>query len=203
MYMRYGLWGGGANTIYLANEFENIQFIGMDINKEFIDYGNAELKRHSKFMNCRLYEEDWLHINSEWRGKFDGIISFQTLFMFPEYKEPLKQLASLQPDWIALSSLFYEGDIEYTNKFRDYYRPSNNKEYTDYYYNIHSMPRFKEYMKELGYEKFEYIPFNIDIDLPKPNHMDLATYTVRTEDGKRLQISAGMMMPWYFIIASK
>ena len=60
----------------------------------------------------------------------------------------------------------------------------------------------RDYLKTLGYEKFEYIPFEIDIDLPQTTK-DIGTYTIKSEEGKRIQISAGLMMPWYFIVASK
>lgn len=33
--------------------------------------------------------------------------------------------------------------------------------------------------------------------------MDIGTYTIKTEEGKRLQISVGLMMPWYFVVAYK
>lgn len=195
--------GAGANILYMGNRHEKIQFVGMDISKEFIDYGNRMLEQYSQYNNCKLYEGDWFNMDTKWKGAFDGIISFQTVLMFPDYREALSKLADLQPEWIAFSSLFYEGDIEYTNKFRNYYRPSEGKEYTECYYNIHSMPLCKEYMKTLGYPNFEYMPFEIDIDIPKIDSMDIGTYTVKTVEGKRMQISAGMMMPWYFVIAYK
>ena len=194
--------GTGANTMYMANKFDNCDFTGIDINKEFVDYGNNIIKER-ELCNCRLYKGDWLDLESKWIGAFDGVISFQSLFMFCDYREALLKLAELQPEWIALSSLFYEGDIEYTNKFRDYDRPSDGNDYTDMYYNIHSMPRFKEYMKELGYSKFDFIPFEIDIDIPRKDNLDIGTYTVKTVEGRRIQISAALMMPWYFIIACK
>ena len=35
--------GCGANVMYMANIFRNSQFVGMDINEEFINYGNNQL----------------------------------------------------------------------------------------------------------------------------------------------------------------
>lgn len=192
--------GGGANVFYLSNWFKNSYFTGIDLSQELVQYGNAILKEKS---NCRLYQGDWLQPKTKWREKFDGIISFQTLSWLPEYQEPLRNLSLLNPKWIAISSLFYEGDIEYTIKLKDYYRASNDKEYEEAYYNIYSLIRVREYLKKLGYYKFEYMLFEIDIDLPKTESMDIGTYTIKTEDGRRLQISAALMMPWYFIVASK
>ena len=195
--------GGGGNVLYMANRHKNIQFIGMDISKEFVEFGNEVLAKRSRFDNCSLLEGDWFHIDPKWIGAFDGIVSFQSLLMSPDYEEALGKLIELQPEWIALTSLFYEGNIEYTNKFRNYYRPSGGKDYTECYYNIHSTIRFRKYMEECGYPNVDFMPFEIDIDLPKRDDMDIGTYTVKTVDGNRIQISAGMMMPWYFVVAHK
>ncbi len=42
-----------------------------------------------------------------------------------------------------------------------------------------------------------------DIDIKKPEKAGLGTYTERLENGKRIQISGGLMLPWYFIVAYK
>ena len=31
----------------------------------------------------------------------------------------------------------------------------------------------------------------------------MGTYTIKTEDGNRLQVSGAMLMPWYFVYAAK
>lgn len=195
--------GAGANTLYMANRHENIKFVGMDIEKDCIDYANGILSKTSKWGNCSFYVGDWFNMEPKWINAFDGIISLQMVLMLPDYREGLKKLADLSPDWIAFSSLFYEGDIEYTIKFRNYYRPSNGKDYTECYYNIHSTIQCKKFMNELGYRHFEYMPFEIDIDIPRTDSKDIGTYTVGTDEGKRIMISGGMMMPWYFAVAYK
>lgn len=192
--------GGGANIAYMSSIFENVFFTGIDLLDELVIYGNKQLEGKD---NCRLYQGDWYNLDTKWIGKFNGIISFQTLSWLPEYENALSSLAMLNPDWIAISSLFYEGDIEYTIKVKDYYRPYGNKEYGEAYYNIYSLNRIKEYFKQLGYSQFDYVPFDIDLDLPKPESLDLGTYTIKTEDKKRIQVSGALMMPWYFIVASK
>ena len=42
--------------------------------------------------------------------------------------------------------------------------------------------------------------FEIDIDLPKPKKPKFGTYTIRTENGKRIQVSGYILMPWYNIL---
>ena len=195
--------GCGANTMYMANRFKDSQFIGMDINEDFINYGNMQIKDRCQYNNCKLLKGDWFNLDPKWINKFDGIISFQTLSSLPEYETSLRSLSMINPNWIAISSLFYEGDIDYTIKLKDYYRFSEDKEYEEMYYNIYSLKRVQKCFERLGYNQFDFIPFDIDIDIPKTDSMDIGTYTIKTEDGKRIQISGGLMMPWYFVVAYK
>lgn len=192
--------GAGANTMYMANRFKKDQFTGVDYNGEYIDYGNTQITERVRYHNCKLLQGDWFDLNPD--EKPNGIISFQALSWFPEYEKPLTALAELNPRWIAASSLFYEGDIDYSIKLKNYYRGEENS-YEESYYNIYSLPRVQKHLKEQGYGNFNFIRFEIDIDLPKPDTKDLGTYTIKMEDGKRLQISGGLMMPWYFVVAYK
>ena len=192
--------GAGSNCGYLGDRFTKSQFIGIDLSQQLIEYGNEMLRERK---NCKLYQGDWFQMDMDWKDKFNGVISFQTLSWLSDYHQALLQLAKLNPKWIAISSLFYEGDIDYNIKLKNYYHPSRNEEYKEMYYNIYSLIQIRRYFENLGYKKFDYIPFEIDIDLPKPDDLDIGTYTVKTIDGRRIQISAGLMMTWYFIAASK
>lgn len=192
--------GGGANTFYLSNLFKECTFTGIDLSEELIAYGNRQIEGQQ---NCKLYQGDWYDLGDKWKDKFDGIISFQTLSWLPEYETAIKNLTLLNPEWIAISSLFYEGDIEYSIKLKNYYRPTEKQEFSEAYYNIYSILRIRKYLESLGYRKFDFKPFEIDIDLPKPDSFDIGTYTIKTKEDKRLQVSAALLMPWYFIVASK
>lgn len=120
-----------------------------------------------------------------------------------DYKKAIKCIAKLNPDWIGISSLCYEGNVEYKIEVSDYTRGDEKNECLQCNYNIDSLPRLKDYFSELGYSRFEYKKFDIDIDIERPVTDGIGTYTRRMEDGSRIQISAGLMLPWYFIIASK
>lgn len=139
------------------------------------------------------------------RKKFpnaDGIISLQTFNILPEYKGIARRMCELEPSWIAFSTLGFEGLIDYNVKLFDYTKDADG-ECSEVFYNIYSLPKMKEYFSGLGYTRFDYMEFEMDIDLPQKNKMGRGTYTVKTEQGKRLQISGGMMMPWYFVFVEK
>lgn len=70
--------------------------------------------------------------------------------------------------------------------------------------NIYSLPRVENFFFENGYQVFKSIPFEIDIDLPKPEHSKMQTYTQKiVDENKRLQISGPLLMSWVFIYAAK
>ncbi len=112
-------------------------------------------------------------------------------------------MIDLNPKWLALSSLFYEGRINYDTKLTNYERLDIDKAYTEVLYNIYSLPIIRDYLRDKGYTKFVYEPFIIDIDIEKSDSLDIGTYTVKKEDGGRIQISGAMMMPWYFVYAER
>lgn len=57
-------------------------------------------------------------------------------------------------------------------------------------------------LKNHGFDRIEFTPFEIPIDMPMPaNPADVSTFTVRTDAGKRLQFRGGMYQPWCFTTA--
>ena len=67
----------------------------------------------------------------------------------------------------------------------------------DEHYNVYSLPRFIKYCRDLGCSKVVTEPFEIDIDLPRPERSGgMGTYTQQLADGHRLQLSGPLHMPW-------
>lgn len=169
----------------------------MDLNEDFKDFFE-QYGDNIRFETGDIYRLDKKYIN-----QFNGILCLQTLSWLPDYKEPVTQICGLGADWIAMSMLMYEGKINYNIQLENYESLTSAGDYTHSYYNIYSIPLMKEVFAKNGYSKFFYQKFEMDIDLPKPNYMDMGTYTIKTIDKERLQISGALLMPWYFIYAEK
>lgn len=194
--------GAGAALGYIISENEKcIGGIGIDINKELIKLGNRILNE-KRISNCELIEGNIFKIDKNRFDRIDGVISLQTFNILPHYTEIARCMCALEPEWIAFSMLGFEGLIDYNIKLFDYTKDKDGG-CTEVYYNIYSLPRMKEYFNQLGYSKFDYEEFEMDVDLPQTNKVGRGTYTVKTERGKRIQISGGMMMPWYFVFVEK
>lgn len=194
--------GAGAALGYLLASDNRLSWgYGIDINKSLVDIGNKILQERA-ICNCRLVEGDFFHMDKSVFGKVDGVISLQTFNILPDYTEIVKCMCELEPRWIGFSMLGFEGLIDYKIKLFDYTKDKDNG-CAEVFYNIYSIPRMKKFFDSMGYSKFDYMEFVMDIDLPRTNKMGRGTYTVKTEQGKRIQISGGMMMPWYFVYAEK
>lgn len=185
--------GAGANTLYLGKKCKESQVVGIDIEKMLIDVEKPKLP------NVTFEQADLYHLDPKFKDLFDGVVSFQTLSWLPDYKKALKSICEINPKWIIMSALFYEGKINYYIQLED----EEEKGGGEQFYNIYSIPLVRDYLKELGYKKFDYRRFDISIDLAKPSGFEMGTYTEKTEDGRRLQISGALLMPWYFIYSEK
>jgi ubiquinone/menaquinone biosynthesis C-methylase UbiE len=190
--------GLGANLAYMGSRFPNCKFIGVDLNPDFVKKGNAIL-RERKIDNSRIILGDWYNLEDVFTDAFDGVISLQTLGWLPEFREPLAAIAKLNPRWMAHSSLFYDGPVSATVETQTYDEDSN--ELRKLFYNVYSIPVVKKFLCDHGYVNYQCVPFEIDIDIP--NTGEFRTYTEKTADGRRIQISGPVFMPWYFIAAER
>jgi 2-polyprenyl-3-methyl-5-hydroxy-6-metoxy-1,4-benzoquinol methylase len=59
------------------------------------------------------------------------------------------------------------------------------------------------WMQKHGFEKPQYFPFTLPIDLPKSNEPGLPTYTVKTVEGVRLPFRGTLFQPWCHMMADK
>jgi len=191
--------GAGANIYYMSQRYPKSFFVGVDINADLVEQGNAFF-RSNGISNCSLETGDIFNLDLKYLG-FNGLVSFQTLSWLPEFTSPIQSMTKLAPEWIALTSLFYDGQISCTievTEYDDLFEPHRSM-----FYNIYSLPVVKKCLQCNGYPILKSTSFEIDIDLPKLSKSKMATYTEKLEDGHRLQISGPLLMPWYFISARK
>ncbi len=194
--------GAGSNLAYFAKRNPQIQCVGVDNDQELIMIGKKIIEKLA-LNNIILQCQDLFKLKKQKLFfETDGVISLQTLSWLPHYEKAMRSILRLNPRWFAASSLFYEGEINAFITLHDYYRPTKNKEYVEYYYNVYSLGLFKKYLAKFGYKKFSFKRYDIDIDLPCITR-DLGTYTEMLTSGRRLQMSGPLLMPWYFVYAEK
>ncbi|MDA9152865.1 class I SAM-dependent methyltransferase [Candidatus Pelagibacter sp.] len=190
--------GGGANTIFLAKKFRKSNFLGADLSKDLIKIAKKKLKEFPEINNCDFTIKNWINIHRE-KDKFDGIISFQSLsYASYPYEKLLKNLKKKNFNFLAFSSLFYNGKCEYNIYIDDFSKMA--KKGTSLY-TVISTYKIKKILKKNGYRNFKYIPFKINIDLKKPKHSGMQSYTLKLKNNKRIIFSGGLHIPYGFILA--
>ncbi len=185
--------GAGAATHYISRNLHNVEVIGIDLSKELIKIAKSRSDNGTKFMVGDILR---LPLMSD----VDGVFSIHTLMCLPNFQKPVKEiLTKLRPDWFAISSLFYPGEIESINLLTE------NLKNRSVFYNTYSIPELNRFVNKYGYSVKIYEPFNIDIDIPPSDDLNnLGTYTVSMQDSdKKLQISGPALMSWYFVLISK
>lgn len=192
----------GAEDVYLAQQNQGLRIQGLDYVGNAFKYFEENVSDELK-SKIKLSQGDWYNMDKSYYNKFDGVISLETLSWLEDWKLPIEKIIEINPKWMAFSSLFYEGKINYQVQIRDYEFSESVDGYDIAYYNIYSIPLIKSFLAQHGYAVFDFERFEIDIDLPKPSHMGTGTYTIKTETNERLQVSGAMLMPWYFIYAEK
>lgn len=188
--------GNGVNLAYMAKRYPKCRFLGIELHPGHVEWGNKILQERG-IENAHIIEGDWYDLGDSYRGEFDGIISMQTLSWLPDYREPMDIVCRMDPKWIAMTSLFYDGYVSTTNETHAFDEAGNITR--NLFYNVYSIPIVRKFLGEHGYGNFQYKPFEIDVDLPKTGKFQ--TYTERTDDGRRLQISGPVFVPWHFIAA--
>ncbi len=193
--------GAGANIYYFRKRFTECVYSGLELNDHLVIAGNSMLKQLGMDGSAMLRSGDLYKLDSEENGDIDCLLSLQTLSWLPDFKRPLESFCSLNPKWVCLTSLFYDGPLSCRIEVIEH----NKKNFGDVpsFYNIYSLSEVSSYLNSLGYEQFHFKKFDIDIDLPRPESGELGTYTEQTLDGRRLQISGPLLMPWYFLAAKR
>lgn len=187
--------GAGAATHSLACAYPSAQWIGVDNDPKLIEFAQTHTPT-SKNSNIEFAVGDMLNLP---RLKVDGVVSLQTLSWLPDFKDPMREIMTkTNPAWIALTSLFYQGEITAQTTIHEHLinRTVN--------YNTYSLPRFSEFCEQYGYRTTAAELFQFPFDLSPPidsNYM--GTYTVSSVDSTRIQISGPILMNWMTVILEK
>ncbi len=175
--------------------FPQHRYLGFDETPYLIDEAQ---KLCDGIEHVRFDVDDLFALPHSFEKAFDIAISWKTLSWLPDHEEALRALMKLARSHIFVSSLFYEGDIDFEIKVKEYQK-ERGASGASTYYNIYSLPRFERTARALSAQKIEVVNFDIGIDLPRGNVDVMGTYTVPLKDGRRMQMSGALPMPWKII----
>jgi len=186
---------GYGRLIHFLNEFNPSQnYIGVDYVEELITEGK---KRFSDYNNISFEHYDVMVLENKYNKDFDIAINYKTLSWLPYYTTIIQQLVKATKHKIYITSLFYDGDIDFITKI--YKEAKTNGEDNFSFLNTYSLPKFKEYCFSIGAKEVNAIDMTLDVDLAKNDDLNvLQTYTVETRN-KRLEITGNVILNWKLI----
>ena len=193
--------GAGSVTAYLAKKKSKVNFIGVEYEEKLVKLANTISKKKS-IKNVTFELGNMFNLSK--KNNIDGVISLQTISWVDNFEKPLKQIFNkLNPNWVAITGLFYQGDISCRVEVEEFTKGSRKV-----YYNTYSIPAVERFCLLFNYKISIVEPFNLSIDLKKPKNLNiLGTYTekVKQMDSsfKRIQISGPLLLNWHTILIEK
>jgi ubiquinone/menaquinone biosynthesis C-methylase UbiE len=187
--------GIGHITNLLSEVNSESKILGID-QTEYLIKSAKKLFKDKK--NLMFEVGDIYDIKQKNKKEFDVSVSWKTISWLPHYEQMLKDLIDMTKNHIFLSSLFYDGDIDFEIKIREFKKESGGNNFNRYY-NVYSLPQFKKFIYSLGIKNVKVYDFDIGIDLEKPPIDVMGTYTEKLDSGKRIQISGAVVMSWKII----
>jgi SAM-dependent methyltransferase len=194
--------GAGASTHFIAERNPKCEFLGIDQDPKLIEIAREAKANRTNTQNMEFAVGDCFNLSKFSKSSFEGVLSMQTLSWLDSWKVPMQEIyLNLDPNWVAISSLFYPGDISAQIKISE---PVRDR-FTNY--NVISIKEFDKHAKHFGFQVQHFEKFEIPIQIPKPLDEDImGTYTLRVteESGEsNIQISGPILMPWFFILVER
>jgi len=189
--------GAGANIFHLAQIVPGFHWSGVDIAGEVLFPIGSPFFR-SKGLEVDLKAGDFYKLEDYFGGKkFDLALAIHTFGSLKSYDALLDQLLSVTKGWLFVSAMFTEFNVDVNIEVTDYTWPEDCPNPGNY--NVYSLSRFRKACEARGCKQFVSRDFVIDVDLPPPENGGLGTYTRKLEDGKRLQFTGPIFLPWKVI----
>ncbi len=193
--------GLGANLQYFFKKNKHINFTGSDYRSRRINIAN-KLNKNPKI---KFQISNILNFNSlkKFKKKFDGIISIHTICCFKNLNKPISNILKLKAKWIAINSLFFDGDLDVLIHIRDHKNKKLKVDNPDSDFNIFSIRNLKKIVKKHNYEVVKVQQFFPKNKIKRKSKGARGSYTLSTELNKNTTFSGPVFLPWYFIIIKK
>jgi SAM-dependent methyltransferase len=190
--------GAGANIFHLSRVLTRTRWTGVDIAAHLFPLHRTLTAAQGGLHNSvDLVAGDFYHLPELLPGRsFDLAFSVQTVSWLDGYRDFLPQfLAMLKPGGVAfVTSLFTDFHVDARIEITEYEQDSSPR--APVFYNIYAWNRFRDYCLRLGAVAVEAEDFEIDTELSPPADLHMGTYTERLADGRLLQRSGPLLMPW-------
>ena len=191
--------GIGSNLQYFSSKNKFINFLGVDYETSRIKLGR-KLNTNPKIKIKKL---DILKSVKSLQNKFDGLICIHTLCCFKKLDIVIKNFCKIKPKWIAINSLFFDGDLDVLIHIRDHQNKKLKDNNPNSDFNIFSLKKLKEIFNKNGYKIVCERPYFPIKKIKKVGKGKRGSYTLKTEIHKHSTFSGPVYLPWHFVVAKK
>ena len=185
------LVAGGGASYYLGQVYRQAKFTLVDANEDAIKLAHeSTVHFNATCVVGNIYDLE-LETNS-----FDLVVCWQTLSWLNEPEIALRELIRIcKPGGVVYASSLFNArhDVDIYATVRDNTRPSA-QEGLVVPYNTYSLSSVRKWVEGLVSD-IQLHEFDMPIDLQHEGR-GLGTYTATLNNGKRLQVSAGMLLNW-------
>ena len=189
------LCAGNGNLIhFLAQSRPDWKYIGVDtVDRLIDDESSARVRRENISLE---HVDSYADVGSRWSGRFDATVHWMRLLHFDDWQTHLDAAikATRKGGHVFVASLFNTYNVDLMTVVHDW----NQQACRDGYglqYNTFSAKQVLRFCEQQSVAKAEFTDFEIPFDIPRKSS-GFGTYTVKTAAGRRLQISAGLLMNW-------
>jgi len=190
--------GGGGSSLHLTELYPDAHYTLVDLNEEAVGMARETMRGHKA--TCSVGDIYHLELPD---SAFDLVVCWQTLSWIEQPEVALRELVRIcKPGALVYASSLFDShhDVDVYSRVFDHTRPSSAHG-RHYVYNTYSLRSVREWLAGLVRELHVH-EFEIPIDLNYEGK-GLGTRTVRLETGKRLQLSAGMLLNWGILEARR
>lgn len=181
---------------HILGIFPGVLCTGVDVFEEVIDHCRAR----AELSECTFNTADVRALPYD--REFDVVMASAVLCRFDrgDFEISLRSLAkSLRRGGYFVSFEYYH---EWAQHLSIIERSSRHPEGLSIH--MRSIPDVQSSLERAGFSEYSFSPFRIACDLTRPEDGDpLMTYTVRTEDGERLNFRGALYQPWCHLVARK
>ena len=191
--------GGGTLTYHLSKQYPEAVFSLLDYNEDAIELA----KKNNSDSRFSFYRDSIYDMQSLADNTFDLVCCWQTLSWLDEPEKAMKELVRITKTGgkIFVSSLFNaDKDVDLYTKVFDHTRKSGAQGMA-FSYNTYSRFTIGRWLQGIA-RNFELVPFDPVIDF-EFSGKGIGTFTIKTLENRRLQVSAGMLLNWAVLIIEK
>lgn len=168
------------------------EIIGVDKTQYLLDEADKKcISTNITYINDDIFSYCFSH-----KKEFDITVCWKTLLAMEYYEYIMSFLLGSTKKKLYISSIFYDGWIDFQTKIREYKKEAGKEEF-NVYYNTYSIPKFVKFCLENGAKEVKMHELKFYKKIPRANKDIMGTYTHELKDGTMFQISGAVPMSWY------